>query len=201
MTQDRWYAEIAGEERGPLGTEELRALANSGALGPHDPVWREGEEPLAAADVPETGIVLTPAQRGENAPPMVVLTSMVYFVAGITGLIFGGLYLFKLPGELAAEGGLHWMKMAWPVALAVTGGLHMAVGAGFLLGKGYACGLTGLLLGLNGVFCLLLMGESIAEPLVILLILILFGLAAIPWFLASTPPVRQWCGRCAEVPA
>jgi hypothetical protein len=39
---DEWYYSENGQQRGPVGAQELRRLAASGQLQPTDQVWREG---------------------------------------------------------------------------------------------------------------------------------------------------------------
>lgn len=37
-----WYYAIDGQQSGPVGTGQLRALIQQGTLGPHDMLWRDG---------------------------------------------------------------------------------------------------------------------------------------------------------------
>jgi hypothetical protein len=47
-----WYYADDGRVVGPLTWSELAALAAAGRVRAGDPVWRDGEEPRAAEDVP-----------------------------------------------------------------------------------------------------------------------------------------------------
>ncbi len=47
---ERWYYKHAGERRGPVTLKKLEELAAIGGVLANDPVWREGDDPLAAVE-------------------------------------------------------------------------------------------------------------------------------------------------------
>jgi hypothetical protein len=62
-----WYYAEAGMQQGPVGFDELRARAASGALQPSDLVWQPafGNVWRPAGEVPE---LFSAAARGNTAP-------------------------------------------------------------------------------------------------------------------------------------
>ncbi len=71
MTDERqWYAELAGESRGPFSNPEIRALVQKGQLTSESLVWREGMPDWALLDaVPELAVVVMP-RAAEHLPGM-----------------------------------------------------------------------------------------------------------------------------------
>jgi hypothetical protein len=65
-----WYYARDGEQRGPIGLDELTEMARTGRLRPTDPVWTESMPEWAPArDVPELGLAPAVEPTGPVAPP------------------------------------------------------------------------------------------------------------------------------------
>lgn len=65
---EQWYYTENGQQRGPIGAQELRQLAASGKLQPTDQVWREGMKTWQrASSVPE---ILPNLAAGAAPPPL-----------------------------------------------------------------------------------------------------------------------------------
>ncbi len=71
MADPMWYVNVAGEQKGPMSTGELRGMLARGQVGPSDMVWREGmTEWTPAGSVPELQPPAPAAAPGRApAPP------------------------------------------------------------------------------------------------------------------------------------
>lgn len=72
----QWYYAVGDDEKGPVSSQELKSLADSGQLSPTDQVWKEGMADWAEAgkipnlfkDAPSAAPTIDPAPAGQGAP-------------------------------------------------------------------------------------------------------------------------------------
>ncbi len=140
-----WHYSINGEKLGPVGSAELKRLADAGTLSPSDLVWREGlaawvaaesvkglfTQPAAFRTSVSSSSSIPPELPSTQPPPIHVATAAVSSSAGVVGINSLPMHAQRLGIAIAAFLGGAATFMPW-AHLPIVGTVDGTVGDGWI---------------------------------------------------------------------
>jgi hypothetical protein len=125
-----WFYSVAGRKLGPVGSSELKRLADSSVLSPTDLVWKEGLPAWVAASKIKG---LFPQHAATTTPPALppVPVAVTETPAAIPTAAAGGLHPQRLAVAISAAVGGAATFMPW-ATLPLVGAIDGTVGDGWI---------------------------------------------------------------------
>lgn len=145
VTGRDWYYSVNGEKLGPVGSADLKRLADTNALSPSDLVWKQGltawvtassvkglfAQPTASQTSASNSSSIPPELPSIQPPPIPAATAAVSFSAGVAGSNSLPLHVQRVGIAIAAFLGGAATFMPW-ANLPIVGAVDGTVGDGWI---------------------------------------------------------------------